>query len=202
MVSLEGFSANASQPFKEASCAIRTGLAPAVGERSSIVVPWPDALLEALLLKLQTIKSPAVMFPAVTGAMASPYGLLSPLVASTVDPIVVIVESCVITPELDDPEEPVPIPEELIELLYMLPLQPAKTTTPVIRKSPKPLDTFFMQNSLFCVRIVALRTSTDSRSITPGLPVSRGRRHDFRGFWGELRPVEEIKAYFNGMEED
>jgi len=49
---------------------MRFGVELAVGARSSIVVPAPE--VPALLLKLQTIRSPAVMGPDVLGAIASP----------------------------------------------------------------------------------------------------------------------------------
>jgi hypothetical protein len=49
-------------------------------------------------LKLQVIRSPAVMLPEVTGAIARPYGFSSPFTGSIVDPIVTRCFNWPITP--------------------------------------------------------------------------------------------------------
>ena len=84
---------------------------PAIGFKTSTVVPIPLPLL-ALLLKLHTTRSPGftVRLPLTTvlatvlGTIARPYGFVSPTPgapaappASTVDPIVTMVASCEIT---------------------------------------------------------------------------------------------------------
>ena len=62
--------ARASHPARLELCAILFGMEPALGARSSMVVPAPD--VPELLLKLQTIKSPALIGPEAAGAMARP----------------------------------------------------------------------------------------------------------------------------------
>src|ERR1700678_1043483 len=80
--------ASAAQPLRLGSCTIRVGVDPATGCRISMVVPLPCTLAESL--KLQITRSPSVSRPAVAGAMARPYGFWSPLVGSTVEPMVVM----------------------------------------------------------------------------------------------------------------
>src|SRR5690349_10900831 len=82
-----------------------------------MVVPFPSVLV-APSLKLQATRSPAVIGPAVTGAMARPYGLPPFSSGSTVEPIVAMVfgdsmlrmeGSTVIAALVADPLPPAPM---------------------------------------------------------------------------------------------
>src|ERR1700729_2211606 len=76
--------ATPSQPAILLLCANVDGLEPALGSRSSIVVPLPAAPDESS--KLQTASSPFGT-PYLIGAIERPLGPISPLPGSTVDPM-------------------------------------------------------------------------------------------------------------------